>query len=650
MERVTTELFRKYRIPGSVAWAPSADKAALVLQTVNNEEDGYNTCLWLYENNEFRQLTGLGKEGSFIWDDEDTLLFPSLRSDADKKKAEAGDEFTVYYRLNLGGGEAKEAFRLPVRASKIEKIGCGKYLVTGRCDANIPDYYKMSDDERKKIHDDRKKNADFNVLDEAPFWTNGINGFTNKMRNRLFLYEEETNELTSISQPLFQVGSTAIINNFVFFCGTEYNRRVPLEHDVYCFNLDSKETKCIFKNDRFKNRSQSISSMNGKLIFMAATDEVWGQNTHPDFFEMNQETGELTLICEGDYSFYDCKQRDGRMIFNCQNRISTDLFELTDAGITQITEWDGNINSFDVRNGKIILTAKQGTCLDEVYTFDTETKEFSRVSHFNDELLKDRYVGECELITIPSHDWDVDGWVIKPIDYDPNKKYPAILTIHGGPKGAYRGVYDHAMQQWASAGYFVFFCNPLGSDGRGNKFAEIRKLHGTVDYEDIMNFTDEVLRRYPQIDEKRLGVTGVSYGGFMTNWIIGHTDRFSAASSQCSVVNWISMYGVSDISMSFVPDQMGGSIFDSIEMYWDRSPLKYACNAVTPTLFIQPMEDYRCHLSDGLQMITALMDKGVETRVVTFKGDSHGLNAIGKPSHRERSFTETLNWMDSHLK
>ena len=165
-----------------------------------------------------------------------------------------------------------------------------------------------------------------------------------------------------------------------------------------------------------------------------------------------------------------------------------------------------------------------------------------------------------------------------------------------------------------------------------------------------MNFTDEVLKRYPQIDPQRMGVTGISYGGYMTNWIIGHTDRFKAASSQCSVVNWVSMYGVSDISMEFVPDQMGGSIFEKTQTYWDRSPLKYACNAVTPTLFIQPLADFRCHLSDGLQMVTALMDKGVETRVVCLDGDHHGLNHFGKPSHRERSYSETLNWMDSHLK
>lgn len=649
MEKITTDLFRQYRIPSNITWSPQGTRAALTLQTCNNEEDSYNNNLWVMEDGNFRQVTSFDKEASFIFDDEDTLLFPAIRKPSDKKKMEDGEEFTVFYRLNLKGGEALEAFRLPVRAIKIEKVEAGKYLITAKADATVPDYYKMTMEQRKKVAEDRKKNADFTVLDETPFWMNGTVGFTNKLRNRLFFYEEDTDSLIACSDPLFQVGSTAIIKNEVFYCGTQYSRKVPLANDVYCFNMDTKAIRCVFKNELFNNRSQSVAALNERLIFMAATDEIWGQNTHPNFYEMDKETGAVTLLCEGDYSFYDMKQKDDVLAFNCQCRISSDLYGFTkEWKVEPLMEWEGQISSFDVFEDKIIVTGKLKTALDECYLY--QDHKLTRLSHFNDDLLKDRYVGECERITIASHDWDVDGWVIKPIDFDPNKTYPAILTIHGGPKGAYRGVYAHEMQQWASEGYFVFFCNPLGSDGRGNKFAEIRKLHGTVDYEDIMNFTDEVLKRYPQIDPKRMGVTGVSYGGYMTNWIIGHTQRFAAASSQCSVVNWVSMYGVSDISMQFVPDQMGGSIFDSIDTYWDHSPLKYANQVTTPTLFIQPLEDYRCHLSDGLQMITALMDHGVETRVCCFKGDHHGLNAMGKPSHRERSFTETLNWMNEHLK
>lgn len=117
-------------------------------------------------------------------------------------------------------------------------------------------------------------------------------------------------------------------------------------------------------------------------------------------------------------------------------------------------------------------------------------------------------------------------------NYDETKKYPAILDIHGGPKTVYGKVFYHEMQVWASKGYFVFFCNIHGSDGRGNEFMDIRGKYGTIDYDELMQFTDKVLETYPQIDASKVGVTGGSYGGFMTNWIIGHTDRFACAASQ----------------------------------------------------------------------------------------------------------------------
>lgn len=647
MEKITTELFRKYRIPQTVKVSPEGNRIAVTLQTVNDEEDGYNYNIYLKDEGDFRPVTGLGKESSFIFDDNDTLLFPALRDETDKKKA-AEEEFTVYYRLSLKGGEAQKAFTVPFHTRNIEKLGEGVYLITAYTDATVPDYYKMTKEEKKAVADDRKKNKDFTVIDEHPFWFNGLPGFQNKMRTRLFLYEEETDTVTAVSSALFNVGTYAVIGDAVYYCGVEYTQTNVYENDILCFDVKTKEVRTVFKNERFNNSHQAIAAYNGKLIFMASTDEVWGATKHPDFYEVNTETGEVTLITEADYSLNTILNRGDHFLFNTMDRYSNTIVRCDENGFTPAFKWDGNIAAYDEQNGTLAFTGLHGTLLNEVYQI--VDGEPVRISKFNDALLEDRYVGECEPMTIPSHDWDVDGYIVKPIDYDPNKTYPAILKIHGGPKGIFYPVFDQEIQQWASAGYFVFFCNPIGSDGRGNKFAEIRRLMGTVDYEDIMNFTDAVIAKYPQIDTERMGVSGISYGGYMTNWIIGHTNRFHAASSQCSVVNWVSMYGVSDISRLYVKELMGGKDpFEDVQAYWDHSPMKYAKNAVTPTLFIQPLADYRCHLSDGLQMITALMDHGCETRVVCFEGDSHGLNRLGKPSHRERSFNETLNWMNSHL-
>ncbi|MDD4078523.1 MAG: S9 family peptidase, partial [Eubacteriales bacterium] len=225
-----------------------------------------------------------------------------------------------------------------------------------------------------------------------------------------------------------------------------------------------------------------------------------------------------------------------------------------------------------------------------------------------------------------------------------------ILDIHGGPKTVYGEVFFHEMQYWANAGYFVFFCNPRGSDGRGNEFADIRGKYGTIDYDDLMAFTDAVLAKYPGIDQERVGVTGGSYGGFMTNWIIGHTDRFRAAASQRSIANWVSMGFTSDIGFYFEEDQVSTTPWQDIDKVWWHSPLKYADKVSTPTLFIHSEEDYRCWLAEGLQMFTALKYFGVEARLCMFRGETHELSRSGKPKHRIRRLREITDWFDKHLK
>ena len=208
---------------------------------------------------------------------------------------------------------------------------------------------------------------------------------------------------------------------------------------------------------------------------------------------------------------------------------------------------------------------------------------------------------------------------MKPAGFDPEKKYPGILTVHGGPRATFGPTFFHESQVFANAGYFVFFTNPLGSDGRGNEFADITGKHGGIDFDCCMALTDEVVKRYPQIDEKRLGIMGGSYGGFMTNWAIGNTTRFAAACSQRSIANWISKCMTTDIGYYFNMDQLAADPWNSPEKMWAHSPLKYADMAKTPTLFIQSDEDYRCWMVEALQMFSALKVHGIESRVCLFE-------------------------------
>ena len=311
---------------------------------------------------------------------------------------------------------------------------------------------------------------------------------------------------------------------------------------------------------------------------------------------------------------------------------------------------EGAMDCFDVANGRLLCVGLYDMRLQELYEAKLGDDKLTRVSRFNDAALEGRYIAQPEPLTVQSRGWEIGGWVLKPKDYDPGKKYPAVLDVHGGPKTVYGPVFYHEMQLWASLGYFVFFCNPMGSDGRDNKFMDIRGHYGDTDYVNLMDFTDAVLARYPQIDPKRVCETGGSYGGFMTNWIIGHTDRFCCAASQRSIANWLAFYGMSDIGFYFAGDQTDGDLYDSPEKLWAQSPLKYAKNVKTPTLFIHSDEDYRCPMAEGIQMYSALVDRGVEARLCLFHGETHELSRSGKPKHRQRRLKEITDWFEKHAK
>jgi hypothetical protein len=168
--------------------------------------------------------------------------------------------------------------------------------------------------------------------------------------------------------------------------------------------------------------------------------------------------------------------------------------------------------------------------------------------------------------------------------------------------------------------------------------------------QNLMDFADEMLKKYPDVDDKKFGVTGGSYGGFMTNWIIGHTDRFAAAASQRSIANWIAFEHTSDIGPSFTPNNQASTTRENVEKVWWHSPLKYADKCVTPTLFIHSDRDYRCWMVEALSMFTALKMHGCDARLCLFKEETHELSRSGKPRNRVRRMEEIVAWMDKYLK
>jgi dipeptidyl aminopeptidase/acylaminoacyl peptidase len=245
---------------------------------------------------------------------------------------------------------------------------------------------------------------------------------------------------------------------------------------------------------------------------------------------------------------------------------------------------------------------------------------------------------------------DLHGYILKPPGFDRRKKYPAVLEIHGGPMIQYGEVFMHEFYYLAAAGYIIFYSNPRGSQGYGEEHSKaIWGSWGKADYSDIMTWTDFVARK-PYVDSRRMGVTGGSYGGFMTNWIIGHTRRFRAAVTQRSIVNMISKYGAGDYNWLLCYRFGGKDPWDAMEAYWEQSPLKYFGRVKTPTLVIHSEEDHRCPVVEGEQTFVALKKLGVDTEMVRFPDEPHGLSRTGRTDRRIERLRQMLRWFDKYLK
>jgi len=307
--------------------------------------------------------------------------------------------------------------------------------------------------------------------------------------------------------------------------------------------------------------------------------------------------------------------------------------------------------SFDQEQPRLAYFHADMTDLGQVWVLDLATGRSRKLTHVNENLLRARDLGEIEEVWFKgAADNDLQGWILKPPDFDESKKHPSILEIHGGPQAQYGNFFMHEFYYLAAHGYVVYFCNPRGGQGYGEEHTKaIWNNWGTVDYDDLMAWVDFVQQK-PYIDPTRMGVTGGSYGGYMTNWIIGHTDRFQAAVTQRSVSNLISMYGSSDFNWSFQMELGDEPPWENLENYWRQSPLKYIGNAKTPTLVIHSEQDLRCDMEQGEQIFVALKKLGVDTEMVRFPDEPHGLSRGGRTDRRIERLSHILRWFDRYLR
>lgn len=396
-------------------------------------------------------------------------------------------------------------------------------------------------------------------------------------------------------------------------------------------------------------------SPDGKWI--AFTGEIRDRD-HPKIFLATSSGGSPSTLAANGLDLIPGALRwsnDGRSIyFETGVKGENHLFrvDVPTKSVAQVTAGPRAVRSVDIdfARGKMVYLANDFKHLDDIYVSDLNGKGERKLTNLNETLWKQIQFADVERFTYKSaDDWDVDGFLVKPIGWQADKKYPLILSIHGGPAGQYGVDWYHEFQVYAAKGYAVFFTNPRGSTGYGQKFERgIVGEWGGKDYVDVMSGLDAAINRYPWIDQNRMGVTGGSYGGYLTNWIVGHTDRFKAAVTLRSLSNFISDDGTRDGAYGHAPD-FGGDIFQKTDLYWDRSPLKYADKVKTPTLILHSDNDLRVPIEQGEQWFRALKHFGVTTEIVFFPRENHNLTRTGEPKHLVESLNWQLYWFDRFL-
>jgi dipeptidyl aminopeptidase/acylaminoacyl peptidase len=301
-------------------------------------------------------------------------------------------------------------------------------------------------------------------------------------------------------------------------------------------------------------------------------------------------------------------------------------------------------------SGTLAYLANDFTHLDEVYVARLDGSAERRITSVNDSVLAGLDLMPVERLSYKGADgWDIEGFLVKPVGWAPGKSYPMILSIHGGPAGQYGVDWYHEFHVYSAQGWAVFFANPRGSTGYGHRFERgISGEWGGKDYVDLMNGVDAVLAANPWIDRQRLGVTGGSYGGFMTNWIVGHTDRFKAAVTLRSLSNFISDDGTRDGAYGHRTD-FGGDIFQQHDLFWERSPLRYVQNVKTPILILHSDNDYRVPLEQAEQWFRALRHFDKKAELVIFPRENHNLTRTGEPKHLVESLDWQVYWFQKYL-
>ncbi|HSQ60096.1 MAG TPA: S9 family peptidase [Acidobacteriota bacterium] len=673
---VTPEHLHDFQFLDAAVPSPDGSRIVYQIRTMDAEKDGYQSHLWLVNaaGGAPRRLTqGEHKNGGAVWSPDGlSIAFVSARKE---KRAQI-------HRLRMDGGEAEPLTDLDGDVSGLQWSPDGATISFVYRPHDPPEFGHLPGSKAATKAAEAKKEGKelppltFRHVTRLSYKFDGA-GYLPQARAHIHVLDVATRTIRAITSgdwdheaPVWSPDGKWLAFTANREPDAEYS--VYTVYDLYVVSAQGGEPRNLTPGPGMA-MAPSWSPDGATIAFLGhdKPDDWWGiwnfrlwvvplsggapKNLTPDLDRtaMDVMIGDLHDHVPGGGPVWS---RDGRTIhFLCSEHGSTHVFSVPAQGgpARRLTKGAFHVMALDRgRQSDDYVAIRNGFGnAGAVERFDPASGTFRTIVEPNAPLFAGLAIGEPEEIWLDSpKGHKVQAWLLKPPNADPTRKHPMLLEIHGGPRAMYGATYMHEFQVFANAGFYVLFSNPRGSLGYGEAYTQaIVKDWGGPAFDDVMLAVDEALRLHPEIDVDRLGVTGGSYGGYLTSWVVGHTDRFKAALTQRTVTTIPTLLLCDDIGGSS-ESEFGAEPWTFAPKLWEQSPLAYVERIKTPLMITHSSQDLRCNLAEAEMLYKALKWLRREVELVIYPNESHGLSRMGAPSRRVARLHVMLDWFVRHLK
>ncbi|MEO8384320.1 MAG: S9 family peptidase [Betaproteobacteria bacterium] len=675
-----TDLFR-FQWIGDPQISRDGAEVAYVVVRVDEKKETYETSIWSVSSAtaQSRQLTAGKQDSSPRWSPDGKWLAFLRQDEKDSKGKPTPAQIWV---LPMSGGEPQQLTRLPKGAASPVWSMDGNRIAfnSGTNELDLVKAACAASETPDKQACLLPRETDVQIVTRAAYRTNGA-GYTDFTRPKHIWTVAFVPGNASVSVAKQVTRGPFNESSMVWTRGDErlcyitdlnlepYNQ--PPQNIIHCVPSEGGEAVQVLQ---FAGNVSSLSSNpQGTQIAYFGTESTPVQShTKTNLWVLDLMNGGQPRNLSAKYDWeigggvigdqgapraggdvkplWDARGQFVTTVVAREGRANLVRFSAVDGGVASVTAGDQAVLRYTSNGSQTAALISTPTELNDLFLVDAINVAPRRLTTVNQKQFSELNLTAPKEIWFRSFDARrIHALVQLPPNFDSGKKYPLILNIHGGPHAAYGFIFFHEIQWMAAKGYVVLYPNPRGSTSYGEQFANvIQYRYPGDDYKDLMSGVDELIK-LGYVDEKRLGVTGGSGGGLLTNWAIGHTDRFAAAVSQRDIASWADWWYSADFTL-FQPNWFRKPPFDDPDDYRARSPITYINKVKTPTMFILGDADSRTPPeAGGDQMFRALKYRKIPATMIRFPGESHDLSRAGKPWHRVERLQHIVNWFDLYL-